>query len=52
MKIQDKEIIYTKHHKVKCEGKEDGSGHPLIYMEIKEEQIDCPYCSRVFKLKK
>ena len=50
--MEKQEIIYTDNHKVKCQGKEDGSGHPRVYLEIKEEQIICPYCSQIFKLKK
>jgi len=50
--MNNQDIIYVENHKVTCEGHDDGSGHPRIYLEIKEEQITCPYCSRTFKLKK
>ena len=50
--MENKDVIYTDNYKVKCEGQEDDLGHPLVYLEIKEEQITCPYCSKIFKLKK
>ncbi len=47
----NQEIIYVDDYKVKCEGKDDATGHPRVYLEIKEESITCPYCSQIFKLK-
>lgn len=44
-------ITYVDTHKVSCEGLESGIGHPKVYLEIKDEQITCPYCSKIFKLK-
>lgn len=52
MTMENKEIVYVDAHKVRCEGQEGGSGHPRVYLEIKEDQIICPYCSKTFKLKK
>ena len=50
--MNKQDIIYVDSHRVKCEGEGDATGHPLVYLEIKAEQITCPYCSRIFKLKK
>lgn len=50
--MENKDIIYVEDHKVKCQGEEDYSGHPLVYLELKEDQAICPYCSKTFKLKK
>jgi uncharacterized Zn-finger protein len=50
--MENKDIIYVEDHKVKCEGGADYSGHPLVYLELKEDQAICPYCSKTFKLKK
>lgn len=47
-----REIIYVTKHKVSCQGQGDDLGHPLVYLEIKDQDITCPYCSRVFKLRK
>lgn len=37
---------------VSCEGSEGGLGHPKVYLKIKETQINCPYCSKIFILRK
>ncbi len=50
--MTNQDIIYVDSHKVRCEGIDDGSGHPRIYLEIKNDKIECPYCSKIFKLKK
>lgn len=44
-------ITYVDAHKVSCEGLENGIGHPRVYLEMKDEQITCPYCSKIFNLK-
>lgn len=49
--MDQRNIVYVDHRKVKCEDLSHGIGHPLIYLEIKESQITCPYCSKIFKLK-
>lgn len=43
------DIVYVNHRKVKCEDISNGIGHPLIYLEIKEKEINCPYCNKIFK---
>lgn len=49
--MNNKDIVYVTHSHVKCEGQEGDFGHPLVYLEIKDERIICPYCSRNFTLK-
>tara|TARA_S200000501_G_C20166056_1_gene458058 strand:- start:28 stop:216 length:189 start_codon:yes stop_codon:yes gene_type:complete len=42
-----KEIIITEKKVVSCNGlDEGGSGHPKVWLKIKETEtfIDCPYC--------
>lgn len=46
------QIAYVDSNKVQCEGDGKSIGHPRIYLEIKDDKIECPYCSRTFKLKK
>ena len=45
------DVVSTKDKKVSCDG---GSiGHPLVYLVIPDEgKIECPYCSRIFKINK
>lgn len=45
------ELIYVNSRKVSCDGGSD-SGHPLVYLEIKEDSVVCPYCSKTFTVKK
>lgn len=49
--MNKQEIVYVSKHKVCCEGEGEGMGHPRVYLEIKDEQVTCPYCSRIFKVK-
>lgn len=46
-----KEVVNVSDRKVSCMGAEYPYDHPKIYLEIPEgkNQIDCPYCGRVFK---
>lgn len=48
------EVVRTKNKSVECEGGEPPYGHPLVYLEIKDEsgKIVCPYCSKEFVLDK
>ena len=50
--MDDRDIVYVDSHKVHCEGLKDAIGHPLVYLEIKNKQIECPYCCKIFKLRK
>ena len=50
-----KEIIITKKNVVSCNGRdENGSGHPKVWLKIKETEtfIDCPYCEIRFSTEK
>jgi uncharacterized Zn-finger protein len=49
--MNNQDIVYVENHKVKCEGQGHGMGHPLVYLKIQKKQIECPYCSRIFKVK-
>ena len=43
------EIVPSK--KVSCDGGGGALGHPKVYLEIGEEnEIICPYCSKLFKI--
>lgn len=48
------EIIHVKTRSVACDGGDGAYGHPKIYLRIApslpEQQIMCPYCSRLFVL--
>ena len=49
-----KEIIITEKNIVSCNGlDENGSGHPKVWLKIKESEkfIDCPYCEIRFLTK-
>ena len=49
-----KEIIITEKNVVSCNGlDENGSGHPKVWLKIKEAEtfIDCPYCEIRFLTK-
>ena len=46
---QVSEIVHSK--KVSCDGGGGVLGHPKIYLDMgKENQIICPYCSKIFIL--
>lgn len=43
--------VRVNNRKVCCHGDEndEGSGHPLIYLDMgEEEEIACPYCEKMF----
>ena len=45
------EIIMTNTPKVRCSGGKGSLGHPLVCLNMgSNNQITCPYCSRVFVL--
>ncbi len=55
MTIQAPETIETDATRVACDGSgpDGGGGHPNVWLEMGEgEQVQCPYCSRLFVLKK
>lgn len=43
------DIVYTDTAEVSCQGNGVAAGHPLIYLNIGDNNtIECPYCSRKF----
>ncbi len=48
------EIIHVKTRSVSCDGGNGAYGHPKVFLRISpdlaEQQIMCPYCSRLFVL--
>ena len=43
------EIVSSK--KVSCDGGGGALGHPKVYLEMGDEnEITCPYCSKLFKI--
>ena len=43
------EIVSSK--KVSCDGGGGALGHPKVYLEMGDEnEIVCPYCSKLFKI--
>ncbi|MBM3632819.1 MAG: zinc-finger domain-containing protein [Alphaproteobacteria bacterium] len=47
------DIIRVESSVVSCDGRKtaDDLGHPLVYLNMgDEDQVSCPYCSRVFML--
>jgi len=48
------EIIHVQTRSVSCDGGDGAYGHPKVFLKIAadlpEQQILCPYCSRLFIL--
>ena len=45
------EVIVVHSKRVACDGGLGALGHPLVYMEMGEEdQVECGYCDRRFVL--
>ncbi len=47
---QDPEIIHVDDRVVACDGGNAGLGHPRVWLRIVEDQVTCPYCSRIYVL--
>ena len=48
------DISFIQGNNTSCAGSANGgSGHPLVYLEVKQgqENVICPYCSRKFVIK-
>ena len=42
---------FVKSKKVSCDGGGGVLGHPKVYLEMGDEnEIVCPYCSKLFKI--
>jgi uncharacterized Zn-finger protein len=51
--MQNNETVEVTNKKVACEGSGGALGHPKVYLDLGGKgEIDCPYCSRHFVLKK
>jgi uncharacterized Zn-finger protein len=44
------EIIHVDSRTVACDGGDGALGHPLVFLRIADEQVMCPYCSRLYVL--
>jgi uncharacterized Zn-finger protein len=45
------EVITVRSKRVGCDGGNGALGHPLVYMEMGEEEwVECGYCDRRFEL--
>ena len=45
------ETIYTRDHRVMCDGGGGALGHPLVYMDMgADDFVECGYCDRRFVL--
>ncbi len=44
------EITETDQRGVACDGDKGPLGHPRVYLRIVDHEIECPYCSRIFRL--
>jgi uncharacterized Zn-finger protein len=45
------ETILVDSRVVACDGGVGPLGHPRVWLRIEQQQIYCPYCSRLFVLK-
>jgi uncharacterized Zn-finger protein len=44
------EIIRVDARIVACDGGDGALGHPRVYLRIPDQQVMCPYCSRLYIL--
>jgi len=44
------EIIHVDERTVACDGGDGTLGHPRVFLRIVEQQVMCPYCSRLYVL--
>jgi uncharacterized Zn-finger protein len=44
------EIIPVNDPTVPCDGGDGALGHPRVFLRIVEQQVMCPYCSRLYVL--
>ncbi|MFT6332335.1 MAG: putative Zn-finger protein [Lentimonas sp.] len=50
--MKPNQVIVVSDKKVRCDGSEIASSHPLVYLNMGEKnQVVCPYCNCSFKLK-
>lgn len=47
------ETLHTSQQEVSCDGGEGALGHPRVYLHMDDSgQVECPYCDRLFILKR
>lgn len=46
----DTDTIVVTRRRVACDGGGGALGHPRVFLDIKDHEIVCPYCSRRFRL--
>ncbi len=44
------EIITVTNRTASCDGGDGPLGHPRIYLRIETDHVDCPYCTRRYRL--
>jgi len=44
------EIIHVDERTVACDGGDGALGHPRVFLRIVENEVMCPYCSRLYVL--
>lgn len=44
------EIIHVDTRTVACDGGDGALGHPRVFLRIADQQVMCPYCSRLYVL--
>jgi uncharacterized Zn-finger protein len=44
------EILHVDSRTVACDGGDGALGHPRVFLRIAEQQVMCPYCSRLYVL--
>ena len=44
------ETIHVDERTVACDGGGDALGHPRVFLRIADQQVECPYCSRLYVL--
>ena len=46
------ETLVVENKRVQCDGGGGALGHPLVYLEMGQDDfVECPYCDRRFVLK-
>ncbi|HEY1876410.1 MAG TPA: zinc-finger domain-containing protein [Rhizomicrobium sp.] len=52
MPVEAPEIVETDSTRVACDGGGGALGHPLVYLEMgDEDSVECPYCDKRFVLR-
>jgi uncharacterized Zn-finger protein len=44
------ESVVVHERTVACDGGVGPLGHPRVWLRIKDRQVECPYCSKIFVL--